>query len=80
MSHTITLDVRLSSHNFDRAEKLIEHLQSIFPAMTVDDAVDFIFHVGMLHLGDQNVLALDAQTDADAPFGQAGQIVAAVLA
>ena len=75
MSNITTLDVRLSPHNFDRAEKLIAHVQSMFPAMTVDDAVDFIFHVGMLQLFDQHVLSL-----ADpAPFGQDGQMVAAVL-
>lgn len=80
MSDIMTLDIHLTLREFDRAEQAIERLQSFYPAMTVDDAVDFIFRVGMLYLCDQNVVALDAHTDADAPFGQAGQIVAAVLA
>lgn len=77
MTEITTLEVRLSPHNFDRAEKLIAHVQSMFPTMTIDDAVDFIFHVGMLQLFDQRDISLAAQ--ADAPFGQAGQMVAAVV-
>lgn len=74
MTETTTLDVRLSPGEFEKTERLIECLQRAYPAMTIDDAIDFIFRVGVLNLCDQSVLNLAA------PLGSADETIVAVIA
>lgn len=77
-----TFDVRLAPDELDSAETLIARLQVMFPAMSIDDAIDFIFRCGLLHLHDQAVVALDS-AQAASPKGlciSSGQISSPIAA